>query len=99
MNRFELLKTLLPGFLPIIVFIAADAIWGTVTGLIVAIVFGILELIYTFFKERVVDKFILFDTGLIVLLGLVSLLMENDIFFMLKPALIEALFIVILEIL
>jgi isopentenyldiphosphate isomerase/intracellular septation protein A len=96
MDKLELLKTLAPGFLPLVIFIGADAIWGTRIGLIVAITVGILELIYSYVKDKVVDKFILLDIGLIVALGGVSIVLENDIFFKLKPALIELIFCVIL---
>ncbi|PIX35786.1 MAG: NUDIX hydrolase, partial [Bacteroidetes bacterium CG_4_8_14_3_um_filter_31_14] len=40
----------MPGFLPLFVFIAADEIWGTEIGLIVAIAFGVVQLIITYFK-------------------------------------------------
>ena len=88
MTKLELLKKLLPGFLPLFVFIFADELWGTKIGLIVAIVFGIIQFVYIFIREKRFDKFILFDTLLIVVLGLVSIFLNNDIFFKLKPALI-----------
>ena len=81
MDKKALFKQLLPGFLPIIIFIVADEIWGTKIGLIVAVVTGILELIYTYIKEKRFDKFILFDTALLVALGLISILLNNEIFF------------------
>jgi len=98
MNKIDLLKSLAPGFLPLIVFIGADAIWGTKIGLIVAVVFGLLELGFTYLKEKTLDKFIILDIGLIVVLGIVSIVLENDIFFKLKPALIELIFCAILGI-
>lgn len=97
-KRSDLIKKLLPGFLPLLVFIVADSIWGTTIGLYVAIGFGIFELAYTFIKEKRFDKFILFDTLLLVALGLVSLLLEDPVFIKLKPALIEAILCVILGI-
>jgi isopentenyldiphosphate isomerase/intracellular septation protein A len=96
MNKFELLKSLAPGFLPLIVFIAADSIWGTRIGLMVAVVFGVIEFFFAYIREKVVDKFLLLDIGLIVALGLVSILLEDDIFFKLKPAVIELIFVVLL---
>lgn len=98
MNRLQLLKTLAPGFLPLLVFLAADALWGTRVGLAVAVASGIVELAVSYFKEKKLDRFILLDTGLIVLLGGVSLLLSNDIFFRLKPALVELIFCLILGI-
>lgn len=98
MNKLDLLKALAPGFLPLIIFILADSIWGTTIGLVVAIAVGIVELAVVYFKERTIDKFVLVDIGLIVALGSVSILLENDIFFKLKPAIIELLFCVLLGI-
>lgn len=89
---------LAPGFLPLIVFIVADSVWGTMAGLVIAVVFGILEMAWTFIRDRSIDRFILLDTGLIVALGGVSLALRNDIFFKLKPALIEVIFCLILGI-
>jgi len=98
MNKLDILKSLAPGFLPLIIFIAADAVWGTRIGLIIAVAVGIIEFIFSYAKEKIVDKFILLDVGLIVILGTVSILLENEIFFKLKPALIELIFCVILAV-
>ncbi len=94
----KLLKQILPGFIPLIVFIIADEVWGTRIGLIVAIAFGILGLAYFWIKDKKFDKFILFDTLLIVVLGIVSILLDNEVFFKIKPALIGVLVCVILAI-
>ncbi len=96
MNRAELLKKLLPGFLPLFIFIAADEIWGTRIGLYVAVGVGILELGWVGFKEKRFDKFILFDTVLLIVLGAVSILLDNDIFFKLKPGLVELILVAVL---
>jgi len=98
MNKAELLKKMLPGLLPLFVFILADEIFGTKIGLVVAIVFGVLQLVFFYLKQKRVDKFILFDTLLIVAMGGVSILLENDLFFMLKPAIINLIMCVILGI-
>jgi isopentenyldiphosphate isomerase/intracellular septation protein A len=92
----QLLKKLLPGLLPLIIFIIVDEIWGTKAGLLVAIIFGVGELAIILFKEKRFDWFVIFDTGLLLVLGAVSLLSENDIFFKLKPAFINLIFCVIL---
>jgi len=98
MNRAELIKKLLPGFIPLFVFIAADEFWGTKTGLYVAIGVGLLEMGWVGYKEKRFDKFILFDTLLLVILGLVSIILDNDIFFKLKPGLIEIILVAILAV-
>ena len=86
MNRLHILKTLAPGFLPLIIFIAADSLWGTETGLFIAVGAGIIEMIYSYSKEKSLDKFILLDTGLIVFMGGISIVLNDPIFFKLKPA-------------
>lgn len=96
MQKSELIRKMLPGLLPLFVFIIADEIWGTKIGLLVAVGFGIIEFAYTYFKEKRFDKFIIIDTLLLIVLGLVSYLLENDIFFKLKPALIEIILCAIL---
>jgi intracellular septation protein A len=98
LSRLQLLKTLAPGFLPLIIFIGADALWGSRVGLAVAVLSGIIELAIAYVREKMLDRFVLLDTGLIVLLGSVSILMKTDIFFRLKPALVELIFCAILGI-
>jgi isopentenyldiphosphate isomerase/intracellular septation protein A len=98
MNRTVLFKKLLPGFIPLFVFIAADEIWGTKTGLFVAVGVGLAEMAWVGFREKRFDKFILFDTLLLVALGVISILLDNDIFFKLKPGLIELILVTVLGI-
>ncbi len=94
----DLLKKLLPGLLPIFVFILVDEFWSTQAGLVVALVFGIAQLAFVYFREKRIDKFILFDTLLLLLLGGISIALENEIFFKLKPFLINLILCAILGI-
>lgn len=87
---------MIPGLLPLIIFILADEIWGTTIGLIVALTLGIVEFFYVWWNQKKIDKFILADTGLLLILGSVSLISDNDLFFKLKPALIQVIFLVII---
>jgi len=80
MPLMMMLKQMLPGLLPLFVFMIADEIWGTITGLYVAVAFGVIELFITRIKDGVYDRFIIFDTAFLVALGLISILLENDIF-------------------
>lgn len=98
MNKLDLIKGLAPGFLPLIVFIVVDSIWGTTIGLISAIVLGIFELAFTYIKDKVIDKFIILDVGLILILGLISIVFNAPIFFLVKPGLIELIFCVIIAV-
>lgn len=96
MTRTDLIKKLLPGFIPLFVFILADEIWGTKIGIAVAVGVGLIELVVTGIKERRLEKFVLIDTALLVVLSLISILLDNDIFFKLKPALIELILCAVL---
>lgn len=98
MNRLELFKKLLPGFIPLFVFIAIDEIWGTRAGLVAALAIGVAELGWIWFREKRFDRFVLLDTGLLIALGSVSILLDNDIFFKLKPGLIELILCVVLAV-
>lgn len=98
MNQRKLLLQLLPGFLPLFAFILADELWGTTVGLIVAIASGVIELAWYWLKDRRFDTFILLDTLLIIVLGIISIVLENEVFFKIKPALIGVLMCVILGI-
>lgn len=96
MKQAQLIKKLLPGFIPLFVFIIADEVWGMKVGLIVALVTGIGEMAVTWIKEKRLDRFVLLDTVLLVALSGISILLENDLFFKLKPALIELILVAIL---
>ncbi|HCU60560.1 MAG TPA: NUDIX hydrolase [Prolixibacteraceae bacterium] len=98
MNRIDLLKKLLPGFIPLFAFIAIDEIWGTTAGLVAALAIGVAELVWIGYKEKRFDKFVLFDTALLVILGGISILLENDIFFKLKPGLVELILCAVLAV-
>jgi len=98
MQKLDLLKILLPGFLPLLVFIIVDSFLGTEAGILFAIGFGIIELLVIYLKEKRIDFFVIGDTLLLVLLGLISILLENDLFFKLKPALIELIFCMLIGI-
>ena len=96
MNRNELLKNFAIGFIPIFVFIAADELYDTTTALIVGIISGLLYFFYYLIRFREVEKFILFDTALIAVMGGISLALDDPIFFKLKPAFIEAILVALL---
>lgn len=96
MKQVELLKKLLPGFIPLFVFIIADEFWGMKVGVAVALLIGIGEMGFTFIREKRLDRFVMLDTALLVGLSGISILLDNDIFFKLKPALIELILCTIL---
>lgn len=84
--------------LPLIIFIIVETIYGTKIGLIAALVLGFFELLFTFIKYKKIDKFILLDISLLTILGGMSILLDNEIFFLMKPAIFELIFAIILGI-
>jgi isopentenyldiphosphate isomerase/intracellular septation protein A len=96
MDKKTILKNFTIGFIPLLVFILADELFGTTIGLFTAVVTGLLEFAYYYFRFRQVEGFVLFDVALIVILGGISILLHNDIFFKLKPALIEIILVAML---
>ncbi|MCK5078287.1 MAG: NUDIX domain-containing protein [Calditrichia bacterium] len=95
MNKKEMIKNLSLGFLPIIIYIFADALFGLTIGLIAAIGAGLIEMGLIFYKEKKIEFFILVDIGLLVALGFVSLSIQNDIFIKVKPALINGIMLIL----
>jgi isopentenyldiphosphate isomerase/intracellular septation protein A len=94
--NLSILKKLLPGLIPLFIFILADEIWGTRIGLYVALGSGIAELLFYYIRDRKIEGFIILDTGLLIVLGVVSIALQNDLFFKIKPALIEAILLAII---
>lgn len=95
-NQLNLFKKLLPGLLPIFVFILVDEFWSTEAGLVVAVVFGVGQLGFVFIREKRFDRFVFYDTMLLVALGGISIALNDEIFFKLKPALINLIFCAVL---
>jgi isopentenyldiphosphate isomerase/intracellular septation protein A len=89
MNPSLLLKTLLPGLAPLLVFVAADAIFGEVVGLAVGLAVGAGEFLWTLVRDRRADPFVAADTALLAIAGGLSIGLRNELFFKLKPAVIE----------
>ena len=98
MNRNEILKNFAIGFIPIFIFIIADEFYDTETALYIGIGGGAAYFFYYLIRYRTIEKFILFDTILIAAMGGISLALEDPIFFKLKPALIEAILVILLGI-
>ncbi len=94
--NISFLKKLLPGLIPLLVFIVVDEVWGTEAGLYVALASGIGELLFYYIRDKKIDRFVLLDTGLLLILGVVSIALENDIFFKIKPALIELILLAVI---
>jgi len=82
--------------IPLLVFILADEIWGMKVGLAVAVGVGLIEMLVTWIREKKLDRFVLLDTLLLILLSSLSYLFENDIFFKVKPAMIDLVLVALI---
>ncbi len=92
-----MIKKLIPGLIPLLVFIVADEIWGMKVGLAVAVSIGMIELLFTWIREKKLDRFVLLDTLLLLILSAFSYLFENEIFFKVKPAMIDLVLLALLS--
>jgi intracellular septation protein A len=97
-SKNAMLKHFAYGFLPILIFVVSDEFLGTLPALILAVISGIIYAVYYYIKERKIEKMILLDTVLIVIMGGTSILFENDLFFKLKPALVQLIIVVLLAV-
>lgn len=106
MNKQGLLKNLVLSFLPLLIFVLAEDFLdghfpeaeATRYALFLGIGMGLLQAIYIFVKEKRLDRMVLMDTALIVLMGSISLISGDDIFFKLKPALVQFVSVIILAV-
>lgn len=93
MPLVSLLKLMLPGLLPILVYVGASEFWGDLVGLGVGIGLGLAEFLFLLVVQKKVDGFVLGDTALLVVLGGISLGLDDAVFFRLKPVLVEGLIV------
>lgn len=86
----NLLKSILLSTLPIFAYIIADILLkNPVLSIIIAISIGIIEFIITLIVYKKIDFFIFVDILLISILGAISIIRHDPIFFKIKPAIIE----------
>ena len=98
-NALSLLKTLATGFIPLLAYILADLAFGETIGLFVGLGIGVIEFAVSFAREKKADLFIAADTLLLAAMGALSLGLRNQLFFRLKPAVMEGIVAVSMAIL
>lgn len=86
MRQNNLLLSFLPGFAPILIYIAVEAAFGETAGLVAGMALGIGEFVFILIRERRVDAFSLADTILLAFMGVLSWSLSDPVFFRLKPA-------------
>ena len=92
MNLSRILRSLLPSFIPLIAYVLVDTFLGERIGLYAGIGIGVIEFVVVLVRDRKPDPFVAADTLLLALAGAISLISNNDIWFKLKPAVIELVF-------
>jgi intracellular septation protein A len=86
---------LLGQMFPLLVFIIVDMLFNNIRiSIISAIAFAVVQLVFFYLKTKQFDWFVLLDVALIAGLGVISIALKNDIFFKVKPAIIEGATIV-----
>lgn len=86
--------------LPLIIFMIVDSLFNDMRiSIISAIVFAAGQLLFFYAKTGQFDWFVLVDVGLILGLGVVSIILKNEMYFKIKPAIIEAATIIFLLVL
>lgn len=83
--------------IPLLVYILADELWGMKIGLIVAVSIGSIELLVTYVREKKLDRFVVVDILLLFVLSALSWLFDNEIFFKVKPAMIDMVMVAIIS--
>jgi isopentenyldiphosphate isomerase/intracellular septation protein A len=95
-NTFKYLAILLPGLLPLIIFIVVDEFLDTQWAIFTALISGVAIFLYTWLRNKKPDNFVLFDTLLLAVFGGISILLNDEVFFKLKPAIIQTILVVII---
>ncbi|MBC7372223.1 MAG: septation protein IspZ [Bdellovibrionaceae bacterium] len=80
------------GLLPLIAFTVIEENYGVIAGLIAGMIFGVGEIVFELVKHRRVSTMTWIGNGLLLILGGVSLISSEGIWFKLQPALMEGAF-------
>jgi intracellular septation protein A len=94
------MKLFLIQLLPLIVFIVVDSFVADVRiSILAAILFAAGQMVFVYVHSRRFEWLILIDVGLIAGLGGVSIAFDDELFFKVKPAIIEGVVIVFIAVL
>ena len=96
MDRKTLLRNLAAGFVPLLVFIIADELFDLVYSIAIALAVSLIYALVIYIREKRLDKFAFMDVVLISILGGVSLAFNSPVFILIKPAIIEAVFVILI---
>jgi intracellular septation protein A len=86
------MKILIIGLFPVLIFWFVEEKFGTLWGLVAAIIWAIGECLYEYLKFKRIEKLTIFSTSLVVLLGGLGIWLENGILFKFQPVIVESVF-------
>lgn len=95
-KKKQMLSLFFGGLLPIIAFTVIEDKYGIFYGLIAGLFFGGAEIVYELVRYKKVSQMTLISNGLILIMGSVSLFLNDGIWFKLQPAIFEFGFFVFL---
>lgn len=94
--KSQALSLFFAGLLPVIAFTIIEEKYGTWAGLIAGMVFGLGEIIFELIKYKKVNNLTWIGNGMLLLLGGISLVFNDGLWFKLQPALFEFGFFIFL---
>lgn len=80
------------GLLPVIAFTVIEEKYGVIAGLIAGMVFGFGEILFELIRHRKVATMTWIGNGLLLVLGGISLISSEGLWFKLQPAIMEGAF-------
>jgi intracellular septation protein A len=86
------MKLLFIGLVPVLLFWFVEEKFGTLWGLVAAMVWAIGECTYLFIRYRKVDRMTLFSTGLVLVLGGLGAWLDQGVLFKFQPVIVELIF-------
>lgn len=95
-KRSQFLSLFFGGLLPIVAFTVIEEKYGPVYGTIAGMVFGVGEILYEKIKFKKVSTITWVGNLLILVMGTLSIVSQDGIWFKLQPALFEAFFAIFL---
>lgn len=87
----NLRSLLLGGLLPVVLFTVIEETFGIVWGLVAGMGSALIEVVWEWRRQGKVDPITWFGSGAMLVLGGISLLTREGVWFRLQPALLEAL--------
>jgi intracellular septation protein len=91
-NKQAALSFFFGGLIPLIAFTVIEENFGVITGLIAGMVFGLGEILYEWIRHRKVATMTWVGNGLLLVLGGISLISSEGLWFKLQPAFMEGPF-------